>query len=74
MSGVHSEEYQFLLGRLKEARIARALTQAQVASALKQPQSYVSKCESGERRIDPGELHRFAKLYRKPLSFFLPPV
>jgi len=34
--------------------------------------SYVSKCESGERRVDVIELEAFATLYRKPLSFFLP--
>jgi transcriptional regulator with XRE-family HTH domain len=48
------------------------MTQAQVASALGQPQSFVSKCESGERRIDAVELERFAKLYHKSLSYFLP--
>jgi hypothetical protein len=34
--------------------------------------SYLSKCESGERRVDVIELEAFAKLYGKPLSFFLP--
>jgi transcriptional regulator with XRE-family HTH domain len=60
------------LTRLKAARRAAGLTQADTARALDQPQSYVSKCESGERRIDPVELEQFAKLYRKPLSYFLP--
>jgi hypothetical protein len=27
-------------------------------------------CESGERRVDVVELAEFARLYRKPLSFF----
>jgi len=31
----------------------------------------MSKCESGERRIDVVELEDFARLYRKPISFFL---
>jgi len=47
------------------------LTQEQVAAALNRPQSFVSKCESGERRIDVVELEDFARLYRKPISFFL---
>lgn len=37
---------------LKETRIAKNLTQAQVAARLGLPQSYVSKYESGERRLD----------------------
>jgi hypothetical protein len=40
------------------------------AQALGRAQSYVSKCESGERRVDIVELREFARLYRKDLSFF----
>jgi transcriptional regulator with XRE-family HTH domain len=60
-----------MLEHLRSARKAAGLTQADVAAALGQPQSFVSKCESGERRIDPIELERFAQLYKKKLSFFL---
>jgi hypothetical protein len=31
----------------------------------------VSKCESGERRIDVLELDRFAQLYGRPLGYFV---
>lgn len=72
-NAVHTAEYQYLLRRLREARWQAGLTQVQVAKALARPQSFVTKCELGERRIDPVDLQRFAKLYRKPLSFFLPP-
>jgi transcriptional regulator with XRE-family HTH domain len=37
---------------LKEARLAKNLTQADVATSLSLPQSYISKYESGERRLD----------------------
>lgn len=37
---------------LKETRVAKNLTQSDVAGRLGLPQSYVSKCESGERRLD----------------------
>lgn len=60
-----------MLRRLKEARLAAGLTQAQVAAALGKPQSFVSKCESGERRVDPIELADFAQLYGRPVEFFL---
>ncbi len=69
---VHTPEYQFLLTRLRRARIACGLTQVQVAKALRRPQSYVTKCELGERRLDPIDLARFAKVYQKPIRYFLP--
>lgn len=37
---------------LKELRTSKKLTQARVATLLGQPQSYVSKYELGERRLD----------------------
>ena len=37
---------------LKETRAAKNLTQVDVAKSLGVPQSYVSKYESGERRLD----------------------
>lgn len=72
-SAIHTAEYQYLLRRLREARRQAGLTQVQVAKALARPQSFVTKCELGERRLDPVDLQRFARLYRKSLSFFLPP-
>lgn len=71
MSSAHSARYRQFLQRLRAARRAAGLTQAEVARAMRKPQSYVSKCESGERRVDVVELARFAALYRKPLDFFL---
>lgn len=42
----------------------------EVAGLLSRPQSFVSKSESGERRVNFVELTHFAKIYRKPLGFF----
>jgi hypothetical protein len=44
----------------------------EAASRLGRPQSYISKCEAGERRVDVIELAWFAELYAKRLSFFVP--
>lgn len=44
------------------ARRDAGLTQAEVAAALRKPQSYVSKVESGERRIDMVELLDFLRV------------
>lgn len=71
MSNIFTPEYKFMLRRLIEARNALGETQSQVAEKLSKPQSYVSKCESGERRVDVTELQRFAKLYNKPLEYFV---
>ena len=71
-SSIYSTRYRHVLNQLKQARVDAGLTQVQVAVALGQRQSFVSKCESGERRVDVVELERFAKLYGKLLSFFLP--
>lgn len=37
---------------LRDARLSAGLRQSDVAERLAQPQSYVSKYESGERRLD----------------------
>ena len=45
-----------LLLALEQARTAAGLTQIEVAKQLQRPQSFVSKYESGERRLDLVEL------------------
>lgn len=67
---VFSKDYQAFLGKLKKARLDAGLNQSQVAKKLKQPQSFVSKIESGERRLDVIELKRLAALYGKPITYF----
>jgi len=71
MAPTRRPEYRRFLERLRAARVEAGLTQVQVAARLRKPQSYVSKCESGERRVDVVELADFAKLYRKALVYFL---
>lgn len=56
----------------RQAREDAKLTQAEVARRLSRPQSFVSKCESGERRVDFVELRYFARLYKEPITFFEP--
>lgn len=70
MSSVHTAVYQRFLKRLKQARLDAGLTQVQAAKLLKKRQTYISKCELGERRVDFGELQLFAKAYSKPLDYF----
>jgi transcriptional regulator with XRE-family HTH domain len=67
----HRHRYAQFLGKLKQARAEAGLTQIEVARSLKRPQSFVSKIESGERRVDVVELAELAVLYQKPLDFFV---
>jgi transcriptional regulator with XRE-family HTH domain len=67
----YRQRYRRFLSRLKQARTNAGLTQVEVAKRLGQPQSFVSKCESGERRVDAVELLEFSRLYRRPLNYFV---
>jgi len=57
---IYSAEYQRLCSLLRELRHEAGLTQVQVAEQLEVPQSFVSKYESGERRLDVVELGHVA--------------
>ena len=58
---VFTGEYERLRKRLIAARKAAGLTQTQVATRLSRPQSFVSKYERGERRLDLVEFVEVAK-------------
>ena len=64
-------EYSQFLELLKQARKDAQLTQTEAAKKLGKHQSFVAKCESGERRVDVIELACFARIYGKSVSFFL---
>ena len=66
-----SPDYKAMVEKLKQARQEAGLHQAEVAERLGKPQSYVSKVERAERRIDPPELARFAKVYGRDVGWFL---
>ena len=66
-----SAAYKLFLTRLRQARTEAGLSQVEVAKKLRRPQSFVSKCESGERRVDVVELTEFAALYKKAVDYFV---
>jgi len=68
---IYSKEHKYIVGQLKKARQEAGLEQEQVAKILKKTQSYISKIESGQRRIDIVALKEFARIYKKPLDFFV---
>lgn len=67
---ISSREYERIISRLKQARTEANLLQTEVAKIVKRPQSYISRIESGEYRVDVLELKRFAKIYNKSVNWF----
>lgn len=67
---IRTREYQDFANRLKKARLEAGLTQVEAAKKLKRPQSYISKAEAGEQRLDIVEIKKFANLYKKDISYF----
>ena len=59
---IYSEVYSRFLEELRNARTKASLTQAQVAERLGQTQSFISKVERGERRIDVVELRAICEV------------
>ena len=68
---IRTKEYQSFAVKLKRARLEAGLTQVQVSKKLKHPQSYISKAEAGEQRLDIVELKKFAELYKKDFHYFI---
>ena len=62
-----NDEFRALL---KELRVGKGLTQADVAERLRLPQSYVSKVETGERRMDFVETAAFCDAIGVDLALF----
>lgn len=71
MPRTRDPNYRRFLERLRAARLEAGLGQVEVAELLGKPQSFVSKCESGERRVDVIELAAFGRIYGKTVDFFV---
>lgn len=68
---VFTEEYAIFLRVLRQVRQQKGLTQAQLAQRLNETQSWVSKCERGEHRLDLMELRVFCLALEVPLGEFV---
>ena len=64
-------EYKLLCQMLREVRQDRAVTQIELAERLGETQSFVSKCERGERRLDIVQLRAFCQALGIGLSGFV---
>jgi transcriptional regulator with XRE-family HTH domain len=68
---IYTDQYRNLIERLRKARINANLTQSQVAHSLGLTQSFISKVEAGQYRLDIVQIQHLAKLYRKPITYFI---
>ena len=71
VKAIYSKEHRILVERLRRVRKEKRLDQRDVAKLLGVSQSYISKIESGQRRIDIVQLKAFAKIYRKKIDYFI---
>jgi transcriptional regulator with XRE-family HTH domain len=70
-TSIYSDDHKFIVRQLKKARAEAGIDQKKVAELLGKTQSYISKIESGQRKIDIVQLKQFAKIYKKKIDFFL---
>jgi len=70
-ASLRSLRYRRLVDLLHQARNEAQLTQAQVAAKMHRPQQWVSQCERGRRRVDFVELEDFARVYARPVHWFM---
>jgi transcriptional regulator with XRE-family HTH domain len=67
----HTADYKRLLEALRKVREDAGLTQGEVTQQLATYASFISKVESGERRVDVVELAALCKIYKVGLIDFL---
>lgn len=68
---IHTSDYEVFLRILRRVRAEAGLTQSELAQRLGQTQSFVSKVERGERRLDVVELRWWCRAMGVPLVEFV---
>lgn len=66
----HDKQRQILRNLLLNARKTQGMTQVQLATHLQKPQSFVSKCESGDRLVDMIETRQICLALSYPFDKF----
>jgi transcriptional regulator with XRE-family HTH domain len=73
MSTARDTAYIWLVAQLRSSRLQHNWSQKELASKLGKPQSYVSKYETGERRIDFIETIRISRALELDFTALVPP-
>lgn len=68
---IYTREYAAVLRLLREAREQAGITQVELAKKLRQSQSYVSKVERGDRRLDIVQLRTICQVLGLTLADFV---
>lgn len=71
MTSIYGDEYRILILRLKELRLASKMTQEELANYLGKGQSYVSKYEQNQKRLDIFEVRAICLACAKDFSEFI---
>ena len=70
-TSLHSKDYKAFLRVLRRVREEAGITQVELAERLRQTQTYVSKCERGQRRVDVVEFRGFCKQLNVSIDDFM---
>jgi transcriptional regulator with XRE-family HTH domain len=68
---IHSKEYRKLISLLREKRENLDITQLKLASIIDTDQTFISKIENSERRIDVIELRTICKALKISFTDFI---
>ena len=68
MSSIHDPRYKNLIKELIKIRELKNITQVELATSLKKPQSYIAKVENLDRRSDALELHDWLSALDEPID------
>ncbi len=68
---IHTAEYAVLLRLLREAREKAGYTQIELAALIGQSQSFVTKAEKGDRRLDLVQLRTLLKTFGISMTEFV---
>ena len=72
MKTIHDQRYIEVIAQLRKARERSGRTQGEIAQMLGRPQSYVSKVETCERRIDVVELLQLCRVISVTIAEVIP--
>ncbi|ATC65018.1 transcriptional regulator [Nibricoccus aquaticus] len=71
MKNIHSSDHKKLCELIRRLREEKGVTQHALAQKLEVPQSFVSKVETGERRLDILELRSVCLALEIPMKRFI---